>query len=112
MAEMIRIHLHCDNIYDNIPDREWIVPYKDGIHLLQGEPFGRDVAGGDRITDIKVEGNEVIFNGQRLCLETGEAVVKAKFMYYRGIVPNPLQYTITLSKINTDNATENKEETL
>lgn len=110
MAEIIRIHLHCDNLYDNIPDSEWIVPYEDGIHLLRGEPFGRDVADGDRITDIQVEGNEVIFNGQRLCLETGEAVVKAKFMYYRGIVPNPLQYTITLSKINTDNATENKEE--
>ena len=112
MAEMIRIHLHCDNIYDNIPDREWIVPYKDGTHLLQGEPFGMDVAGGDRITDIKIEGNEVIFNGQRLCLEKGDAVVKTKFMYYKGIVPNPLFYTITLSKINTDNATENKEETL
>ena len=112
MAEIIRIHLHCDNLYDNIPDSEWIVPYEDGIYLLRGEPFGRDVADGDRITDIQVEGNEVIFNGQRLCLETGEAVVKAKFMYYRGIVPNPLQYTITLSKINTDNATENKEEIL
>ena len=99
MAEMIRIHLHCDNIYDNIPDSERFVLYEEGIHLLHGEPFGRDVAGGDIIKNIQVEGNEVIFNGQRLCLENGDAVVKAKFMYYKGIVPNPLYYTITLSKI-------------
>ena len=99
MAERyIRIHLHCDNIYDNIPDSEWFVPYENGVHPLQGEPFGRNVAGGDNIKDITVEENEVIFNGQRLNIENGEAVVKAKFMYYKGIVPNPLYYTITLSK--------------
>ena len=34
MAEMIRIHLHCDNIYDNIPDSERFVPYEEGIHLF------------------------------------------------------------------------------
>ena len=100
MAERyIRIHLHIDNIYDNIPDSERLVPFEDGIHPLQGEPFGRNVAGGDNIKSIQVEGNEVIFNGQRLCLENGNAVVKAKFMYYKGIVPNPLYYTITLSRI-------------
>lgn len=100
MAERyIRIHLHCDNIYDNIPDSERLVPFEDGIHPLQGEPFGRNVAGGDNIKDITIKGNEVIFNGQRLCLEYGDAVVKAKFMYHKGIVSNPLFYTITISKI-------------
>ena len=95
----IRIHLHCDNLYDHIPDSTRIVPYEDGTYPLQGEPFGRDVAGGDNIKSIQIEGNDVIFNGQRYCLENGEAVVKTKFMYYKGIVPNPLCYTITLSKI-------------
>ena len=95
----IRIHLHCDNLYDHIPDSTRIVPYEDGTYPLQGEPFGRDVAGGDNIKSIQIEGNDVIFNGQRYCLENGEAVVKTKFMYYKGIVPNPLFYTITLSKI-------------
>ena len=102
MAEtkrFVRIHLHCDNLYDHIPDSEWIVPYEEGVHPLKGEPFDRDVAGGDIIKSIQIEGRDVIFNGQRLCLENGDAVVKAKFMYYKGIVPNPLYYTITLSKI-------------
>lgn len=99
MAEMIRIHLHCNNLYDHIPDSEWIVPYEEGVHPLKGEPFDRDVAGGDIIKSIQIEGRDVIFNGQQLCLENGDAVVKAKFMYYKGIVPNPLYYTITLSKI-------------
>ena len=102
MAEtkrFVRIHLHCDNLYDPIPDSTWVVPFEEGIHPLKGEPFGRDVAGGDNIKSIQIEGNDVIFNGQRYCLENGEAVANAKFMYYKGIVPNPLYYTITLSKI-------------
>lgn len=99
MAEnkrFIRIHLHCNNLYDPIPDSEWIVPYEDGVHPLKGEPFDRDVAGGDRIQSIQIEGNKVIFNGQRYCLEDGDVMTQAKFMYYRGIVPNPLYYTIIL----------------
>ena len=99
MAEskrIIRIHLHCNNLYDHIPDSERTVPYEEGVHPLTGEPFGRDVAGGDRINSIQVQGSDVIFNGQRYCLEDGDVMTQAKFMYYRGIVPNPLYYTITL----------------
>ena len=92
----IRIRLHCNNRYDHIPDSEWIVPYEEGVHPLKGEPFGRDVAGGDNIKSIQTEGKYVIFNGQRYCLEDGDVMTKAKFMYYRGIVPAPLYYTITL----------------
>ena len=33
MAERyIRIHLHCDNIYDNIPDSERLVPFGDNFY--------------------------------------------------------------------------------
>ena len=105
MAEtkrFVRIHLHCDNLYDHIPDGTWVVPFEEGLHPLKGEPFGRDVAGGDNIKSIQIEGNDVIFNGQRYCLENGKAVVNAKFMYYKGIVPNPLFYTITLSLLTAE----------
>lgn len=105
MAEkkrMIRIRLHCDNLYDQIPDSERLIPYADGTYPLKGEPFGRAVAGGDAIGQIQVEGSNVIFHGQRFCLEYGEVAVKVQFMYYKGIVPNPLYYTITLGLCSPD----------
>lgn len=107
MAEMIRIHLHCDNLYDNVPGSERFIPFEDGIYPLQGEPFGRDVVGGDVIHSVQVKGNDVIFSGRRYCPNNGDAVVKATFMYYKGHVPNPLYYTITLSKIEHSGGNEN-----